>query len=164
LHSASSRHLLMQAFMCILNERGMIYSLLLFTLTTSLYWVHEFSEHYEMTDLGEIQSYLGMCIVCDRSLRCIEIDQSGYITVLEHFCHGQTNLPSCGGAYASRAVFTIRFGLVLRCLCTYILGLLVKTHIVLVCLISVISLCGMLAWYSVSHDVPCHSSLFHCSL
>ena len=39
-----------------------------------------------MTDLGEIESYLSMCIVHDRSLRHIEIDQSGYIKdVLEHF-------------------------------------------------------------------------------
>jgi hypothetical protein len=37
------------------------------------------SEHYEMTDLGEIQSYLGIRIVCDRPNRCIEIDQCGYI-------------------------------------------------------------------------------------
>ena len=44
----------------------------------------DLSVRYEMTDLGEIQSYLGMHIVC--SLRRIEIDQSGYVRdVLEHF-------------------------------------------------------------------------------
>ena len=44
------------------------------------------SARYKMTDLGEIQSYLGMRIVCDRSLRHIEIDQSGYVKdVLERF-------------------------------------------------------------------------------
>ena len=32
-----------------------------------------------MSDLGEIESYLGMCIVRDRENRRIEIDQSGYI-------------------------------------------------------------------------------------
>ena len=46
----------------------------------------DLSACYEMTDLGEIQSYLSMCIVHDCSLRHIEIDQSGYIKdVLEHF-------------------------------------------------------------------------------
>ena len=38
------------------------------------------------TDLREIQSYLSMHIVHNHSLRCIKIDQSGYIKdVLEHF-------------------------------------------------------------------------------
>ena len=46
----------------------------------------DLSTRYEMTDLGEIQSYLDMRIVRDRSLRHIEIDQSGYVKdVLEHF-------------------------------------------------------------------------------
>ena len=44
------------------------------------------SERYEMTDLGEIQSYLGMRIVRDRGNRVIEIDQSGYIQdILKRF-------------------------------------------------------------------------------
>ena len=46
----------------------------------------DLSACYEMTDLGEIQSYLSMRIVHDRSLRRIEIDQSGYVKdVLERF-------------------------------------------------------------------------------
>ena len=44
------------------------------------------SDRYEMTDLGEIESYLGMRIVRNRAERRIEIDQSGYIAdVLERF-------------------------------------------------------------------------------
>ena len=39
----------------------------------------ELSVHYEMTDLGEIQSYLGICIVCNRVNKHIDIDQSDYI-------------------------------------------------------------------------------------
>ena len=39
----------------------------------------DLSAIYEMTDLGEIKSYLGICIVRDRSLKCLEIDQSGYL-------------------------------------------------------------------------------------
>src|SRR6202453_1666816 len=46
----------------------------------------DLSERFEMTDLGEIKSYLGMHITRDRSLKRLEIDQSGYLTdVLEHF-------------------------------------------------------------------------------
>ena len=36
-------------------------------------------KHYEMSDLGEIESYLGIHITHNRSYKCIEIDQSGYI-------------------------------------------------------------------------------------
>ena len=44
------------------------------------------SSRYEMTDLGEIEAYLGVRIVRDRKTRLLEIDQSGYITdVLERF-------------------------------------------------------------------------------
>src|SRR5260370_1654807 len=44
------------------------------------------SLRYEMSDLGEIQSYLGMQICQDRSKKCIEVDQSGYIrSILDHF-------------------------------------------------------------------------------
>ena len=46
----------------------------------------DLSACYEMTNLGEIESYLGMHIVCNHSLRHIEIDQSGYVKdVLERF-------------------------------------------------------------------------------
>src|SRR6266852_8333127 len=37
------------------------------------------SNHYEMTDLGEIDSYLGVNIKPDRSERRLEIDQSRYV-------------------------------------------------------------------------------------
>ena len=48
--------------------------------------------HYEMTDLGEIQSYLGMHIYRDRSQRCIEVDQSGYIkSILDRFGMADAN-------------------------------------------------------------------------
>jgi hypothetical protein len=51
------------------------------------------SEQYEMSDLREIQSYLGICIMCDRSLRQLQINQSGYLTnVLE--CFGMMNATS----------------------------------------------------------------------
>jgi hypothetical protein len=46
----------------------------------------DLSACYEMSDLGEIESYLGICITCDRKLKRLEIDQSGYLRdVLEHF-------------------------------------------------------------------------------
>ena len=42
--------------------------------------------HYKMSDLGEIQSYLGMPIVCNQASKHIEIDQSEYTQdVLRHF-------------------------------------------------------------------------------
>jgi hypothetical protein len=34
---------------------------------------------YEITNLGEIKSYLGMCIMHDHSRKCLEIDQSSYL-------------------------------------------------------------------------------------
>jgi hypothetical protein len=44
------------------------------------------SSHYKMSDLGEIESYLGMHIVCNRANKHIEIDQSRYIEdILRHF-------------------------------------------------------------------------------
>jgi Reverse transcriptase (RNA-dependent DNA polymerase) len=44
------------------------------------------SKRYEITDLGEIKSYLGIRITRDRSAKCLEIDQSGYIKdVLDRF-------------------------------------------------------------------------------
>ena len=45
-----------------------------------------------MTDLGEIESYLGIHIVHDRSLKRLEIDQSGYLhDVLEPFGMADAN-------------------------------------------------------------------------
>jgi len=50
------------------------------------------SLHYEMSDLGEIQSYLGMRICQDRSQRCIRVDQSGYIrSILDRFGMADAN-------------------------------------------------------------------------
>ena len=50
-----------------------------------------FSKCYDISDLGEIRSYLGMCIVQSRADKVTEIDQSGYIKdVLKHF--GMTNV------------------------------------------------------------------------
>src|SRR6266699_5081008 len=47
---------------------------------------------YEMSDLGEIQSYLSMHICQDCSQRCIQVDQSGYIrSILDHFGMADTN-------------------------------------------------------------------------
>jgi hypothetical protein len=43
----------------------------------------DLSKRYEMSDLGEMMSYLSIRIMRDRSLRHLEIDQSGYLT-----CHG----------------------------------------------------------------------------
>jgi hypothetical protein len=46
----------------------------------------DLSTRYKMSDLGEIESYLGICIMCDRSHKRLEIDQSGYLSdVLERF-------------------------------------------------------------------------------
>src|SRR5260370_597954 len=50
------------------------------------------SLRYEMSDLGEIQSYLGMRICRDRSKKRIEVDQSGYIrSILDHFGMADAN-------------------------------------------------------------------------
>ena len=38
------------------------------------------AQKYEMTDLGKIASYLGVNIIHNRSLKCLEIDQSHYLT------------------------------------------------------------------------------------
>src|SRR5712692_7010191 len=47
---------------------------------------------YEMSDLGEIQSYLGMQICRDHAKKCIEVDQSGYIrSILDHFSMADAN-------------------------------------------------------------------------
>jgi hypothetical protein len=45
-----------------------------------------------MSDLGEIESYLGVHITCDRTLKRLEIDQSGYLhNVLERFGMADAN-------------------------------------------------------------------------
>jgi hypothetical protein len=50
------------------------------------------SLRYEMSDFGEIQSYLGMRIRRDRSQRRIEVDQSGYIkSILDRFGMADAN-------------------------------------------------------------------------
>jgi hypothetical protein len=51
------------------------------------------SSRYDMTDLGEIESYLGVCIMHDRSIKRLEIDQSRYISkILDHFGMADANL------------------------------------------------------------------------
>jgi hypothetical protein len=46
----------------------------------------DLSACYKMSDLGEIESYLGIHITCDCSHKRLEIDQSGYLSdVLERF-------------------------------------------------------------------------------
>ena len=46
----------------------------------------DLAKRYEITDLGEIESYLGIRITCDRPKKRLEIDQSGYIAdVLDRF-------------------------------------------------------------------------------
>src|SRR5258707_8466033 len=50
------------------------------------------SLRYEMSDLGEIQSYLGMQICQDCSKKRIEVDQSGYIrSILDRFGMADAN-------------------------------------------------------------------------
>ena len=46
----------------------------------------QFTEHYEMKDLGELNYYLGMKIT--RSEEYIKLDQSGYVRkILEKYSH-----------------------------------------------------------------------------
>src|SRR5258707_2720659 len=50
------------------------------------------SLRYEMSDLGEIQSYLRMRICRDHSKKHIQVDQSGYIrTILDRFGMADVN-------------------------------------------------------------------------
>jgi hypothetical protein len=50
------------------------------------------STRYEMTDLGEIDSYLGVRITRDRSIRRLEIDQSRYISeIVQRFGMADAN-------------------------------------------------------------------------
>jgi Reverse transcriptase (RNA-dependent DNA polymerase) len=52
----------------------------------------DLSKRYEITDLGEIESYLGIRITRDRPRKRLEIDQSGYITdVLDRFGMADAN-------------------------------------------------------------------------
>jgi hypothetical protein len=52
----------------------------------------DLSACYEMSDLGEIESYFGVRIMRDRKLKRLEIDQSGYLRdVLEHFGMADAN-------------------------------------------------------------------------
>jgi len=50
------------------------------------------SSRFEMTDLGEIKSYLGVRITRDCSLKTLEIDQSRYICeIIERFSMADSN-------------------------------------------------------------------------
>jgi hypothetical protein len=50
------------------------------------------SSRFEMTDLGEIESYLGVRITRDRSLKTLEIDQSRYVReIIERFGMADSN-------------------------------------------------------------------------
>ena len=50
------------------------------------------AQHYEISDLGEIQSYLGIQISRDRQNKRLTIDQSGYVKdVLERFGMADAN-------------------------------------------------------------------------
>jgi hypothetical protein len=56
----------------------------------------DLSTCYEMSDLREIESYLGIHITCDRSHKRLEIDQSGYLSdVLEHFGMADASPHNC---------------------------------------------------------------------
>src|SRR5258707_8082799 len=66
------------------------------TMESSLEDVKQLKEklslRYEMSDLGEIQSYLGMRICRDHSKKHIEVDQSGYIrSILDRFGMADAN-------------------------------------------------------------------------
>ena len=52
----------------------------------------DLAKQYEMSDLGEIESYLGIRILHNRSKKHLQINQSGYIKdVLDHFGMADTN-------------------------------------------------------------------------
>ena len=52
----------------------------------------DLSKRYEITDLGEILSYLGIRITRDRSKKRLDIDQSGYIKdLLDRFNMADAN-------------------------------------------------------------------------
>jgi hypothetical protein len=53
------------------------------------------SNRFEMTDLGEIESYLGVQITRDHSHKTLEIDQSRYVhEIIDHFGMADSN-PTC---------------------------------------------------------------------
>jgi hypothetical protein len=56
-------------------------------------WIKLFlSSCYDMMDLGKIESYLGVHIMCDRSIKHLEIDQSRYISeILDWFGMADAN-------------------------------------------------------------------------
>jgi hypothetical protein len=69
----------------------------------------ELAKRYEITDLGEIKSYLGMRITRDRSRRRIEIDQSDYLLgVLNRFNMADAN-PHPTPLPAGAETFLIKF-------------------------------------------------------
>jgi hypothetical protein len=70
--------------------------MMLGNLGPEINWIKLFlSSHYDMMDLGEIESYLGVHIMCDRSIKCLEIDQSRYISkILDQFGMVDAN-PAC---------------------------------------------------------------------
>ncbi len=50
------------------------------------------AKQYEMSDLGEIESYLGVHITHDCPNRCLQIDQAGYTRdVIDHFGMADAN-------------------------------------------------------------------------
>src|SRR6266404_1438524 len=52
----------------------------------------DLAKRYEMSDLGEIESYLGVRITRDRPNRCLQIDQAGYMCdVIDRFGMADAN-------------------------------------------------------------------------
>ena len=52
----------------------------------------QITKRYEVTDLGNIESYLGIRILRDRSIKHLTIDQSGYVKdILNHFSMADAN-------------------------------------------------------------------------
>ena len=64
---------------------------------------------YKMTDLGEIDSYLGVQIICNRSIKHLEIDQSHYILeIINHFRMADVN-SACTPLPAGAEVYLIKY-------------------------------------------------------
>jgi hypothetical protein len=62
-----------------------------------------------MMDLGKIDSYLGICITCDRSIKHLEIDQSCYILEIID-CFGMMDAnPTCTPLPSSAEVHLIKY-------------------------------------------------------
>jgi Reverse transcriptase (RNA-dependent DNA polymerase) len=67
------------------------------------------SSHYKMTNLGEINSYLGVRITHNRSIKQLEIDQLSYITeIVDHFGIADSN-PTITPLPASAGVHLIKY-------------------------------------------------------